>query len=61
MLLTQEAAIAQLDEIDATLIEKFLKELPEKAMHLGIRILLALIFFMIGVQCIKFLIMRCRL
>ena len=55
MLLTQEAAIAQLDEIDPTLIEKFLKELPEKALHLGIRILLALIFFMIGVQCIKLL------
>lgn len=55
MLLTQEAAIAQLDEIDPTLIEKFLKELPEKALHLGIRIFLALIFFMIGVQCIKLL------
>ena len=55
MLLTQEAAIAQLEEIDPTLIEKFLKELPEKALHLGIRILLALIFFMIGVQCIKLL------
>ena len=55
MLLTQEAAIAQLEEIDLTLIEKFLKELPEKALHLGVRILLALIFFLIGVQFIKLL------
>ena len=55
MLLTQEAAFVELEEIDPTLIEKFLKELPEKALHLGVRILLALIFFLIGVQCIKLL------
>ena len=30
-------------------------ELPEKALHLGIRILLALIFFFVGIQCIKLL------
>ena len=45
----------ELEEIDLTLIEKFLRDLPEKALNLGIRIALALIFFFIGVQCIKFL------
>ena len=55
MLLTQEAAFVELEEIDPTLIEKFLRELPEKALHLGVRILLVLIFFLIGVQCIKLL------
>lgn len=56
MLLTAEAAVFQeLEEIDLTMIERFLKDLPEKALNLGIRIAMALIFFLIGVQCIKFL------
>ena len=55
MLLTQETAFVGTEEIDVTLIEKFLQELPEKALHLGVRILLALVFFFIGTQCIKFL------
>ena len=55
MLLTQEAAFIGTEEIDITLIEKFLQELPEKALHLGIRIVLALVFFVIGVQFIKLL------
>lgn len=56
MLLTTEiAAFEELEEIDPTVIEKFFRELPENAFHLGIRILLALIFFFIGVQCIKLL------
>lgn len=55
MLLTQETAFIGTEEIDVTLIEKFLQELPEKALHLGVRILLALLFFFIGTQCIKFL------
>ena len=55
MLLTQETAFIGTEEIDVTLIENFLQELPEKALHLGVRILLALLFFFIGIQCIKLL------
>ena len=56
MLLTAEmAAFEEFEEIDPTVIEKFLKELPENAFHLGIRVLMALVFFFLGVQCIKLL------
>lgn len=34
-------------------IEKFLEELPEKAFHLGLRVVLAALAFLIGVQVIK--------
>ncbi len=34
-------------------LENFFSTLPEKAFHLGIRILLAVIFFLIGMQLIK--------
>ncbi len=34
-------------------IEKFIEELPDKALHLGIRVLLAIVFFFIGTQLIK--------
>ena len=53
MILTAEAVM--FEEIDPTVIEKFLQELPENAFHLGVRVLLALVFFFIGVQCIKLL------
>ncbi|MBO4980636.1 MAG: mechanosensitive ion channel [Lachnospiraceae bacterium] len=39
-------------------MEQILETLPEKAFHLGVRILLALIFFLIGVQVIKLI---CRI
>lgn len=52
MLLTAETVF---EEIDPDVIEKFLQELPEKALHLGLRILLALAVFAIGVQLIRFL------
>lgn len=55
MLLTQDAAYTVFEEIDFTIIEQFLQDLPEKVLHLGIRIILALIFFAIGRRCIKFL------
>ncbi len=55
MILTAEAAFQEFEEIDPTVIERFFEELPEKALHLGVRILLALVFFFIGVQCIKLL------
>lgn len=34
-------------------IEKFMKELPEKALGIGVRVLLALVFFLVGLQIIK--------
>lgn len=36
-------------------IEAFFNQLPEKAFNLGLRVLLAIIFFLIGVQLIKML------
>ena len=54
MLLTTEvAAFEEFEEINHTVIEKFFRDLPENAFHLGMRVLLALLFFFIGVQCIK--------
>lgn len=41
------------EKIDIGLIEKFLQELPEKAWHLGTRVLLSIIFLIIGMQLIK--------
>ncbi len=42
-------------EQEAGVIEKFLQELPEKAFHLGLRVVLAGLAFLIGVQLIKLL------
>lgn len=41
------------EEIDIRMIEKFFQELPEKAWHLGTRILLSAIVLLIGIQLIK--------
>ncbi len=41
------------DEIDIGIIEKFFKELPEKAWNLGIRVLLSVIVLFVGAQVIK--------
>ncbi|MCD7726504.1 MAG: mechanosensitive ion channel [Clostridiales bacterium] len=41
------------EEIDPGLIQAYLQELPDKALRLGIRVLLAFVFFVIGVQVIK--------
>lgn len=40
-------------EIKPGVIKTFLEELPDKALRLGVRILLALLFFIIGAQIIK--------
>ena len=53
MLLTEE--VTAFEEIDLTVVEKFLRDLPERALNLGIRVVLALVFFIIGMQCIKLL------
>lgn len=53
MLLTEE--VTAFEEIDLTVVEKFLRDLPERALNLGIRVVLALVFFIVGIQCIKLL------
>lgn len=42
-----------LDEVKIGAIEKWLQMLPEKALDLGIRIILAVVFFFVGIQIIK--------
>lgn len=39
--------------IDVGVIQRFLQELPEKALQLGIRVLFAILFLAIGIQVIK--------
>ena len=41
--------------INPGVIKQFLYDMPEKALHLGIRVLLALVFFFVGSQLIKLL------
>lgn len=41
------------EEIDVGLIEAYLQTLPEKALRFGVRVLLALVVFLIGSQLIK--------
>ena len=40
-------------EIDVDLIQRYIQELPDKALRFGIRVLLALVCFLIGIQIIK--------
>lgn len=41
------------EEVDMGLIQTYLQQLPDKALRFGVRVLLALIFFLIGTQIIK--------
>lgn len=43
----------QTPQLDPGAIEKFISELPEKALHMGLRIVLALAVFLLGTQIIK--------
>ena len=45
--------LANLENIDMGVIEKFIQELPQKAWDLGTRVLLAAVVFFVGVQLIK--------
>ena len=47
------AATGQTSQLDPGAIEKFFSELPEKAMNMGLRSVLALVVFLLGVQVIK--------
>lgn len=42
-----------MNELDMNVIERFVEELPDKALHLGIRVVLAVVAFFIGTQLIK--------
>lgn len=42
-----------MEKADPGVIEKFLQELPEKAFHLGFRVVLAILVIIIGVQLIR--------
>lgn len=42
-----------IEKFDFKIIENFLQELPDKALRLGVRVLLAVIVFFIGTQLIK--------
>lgn len=46
-------SMEDLQRIDQGVIEKFLQELPEKAFHLGIRVVLAVLAILIGIQVIR--------
>lgn len=41
------------EEIDVGLIQTYLQQLPDKALRFGMRVLLALVFFLVGVQIIR--------
>lgn len=43
----------ELENVNPGVIEKFLDELPEKAFHLGLRIVLAVLVLLIGIQLIR--------
>ena len=48
--------IEELEErMQPDLIKEFMSQLPEKALNFGMRILLAVVFFLIGVNLIKFI------
>ena len=51
----QAAGLEQIaqEEIDVGLIQAYVQQLPDKALRFGIRVLLALVAFFIGVQVIK--------
>ena len=51
----QAAGLEQIaqEEIDVGLIQIYVQQLPDKALRFGIRVLLALVVFFIGVQVIK--------
>ena len=43
------------ETIDAGLIQTYIQELPDRALRFGVRVLLALVFLLVGIQIIKLL------
>lgn len=48
-----EAADLKDMQMKISVFEKFMEELPQKALNLGIRVVLAIVFFFVGMQIIK--------
>ena len=48
------AALTIDDKINIGLIERFLQELPDKVLNLGVRVLLSVLVLVVGIQLIKF-------
>lgn len=48
-----EAEHIAYEEVDVGLIQAYLQQVPDKALRFGVRVLLALLVFLIGVQIIK--------
>lgn len=42
-----------MEKIEPGIVREFLDQLPEKALNLGLRVLLAVVFFLVGVQLVK--------
>jgi len=53
ILTTALPELAQVEDIDIGVIEQFLSELPDKAFRLGIRVVFAILVFLIGSKIIK--------
>ena len=47
--------IEKIESVNPTVVETFMKQLPDKAMNLGVRVLITLILLLIGLQLIKIL------
>ena len=45
--------MGELENVNPGVIEKFLQELPEKAFHLGLRVVLAVLALLVGIQLIR--------
>lgn len=48
-----EELIQENTNVDLNAVEKFMQELPDKALHFGIKVVFAIITFLVGVQIIK--------
>lgn len=48
-----ETIVSEYEAIDVGVVQNFLNHLPEKVLHLGLRIVLAVLFFLIGMQVIR--------
>ena len=45
--------ILETPQVDPTVVQKFLEELPDKLLRFGVKVLIAALVFMIGVQAIR--------
>lgn len=50
-----EELLQENTNVDLNAIEKFLQELPDKALHFGIKVIFAIVTFLVGAQIIKFI------